>query len=82
MGTDKDVVHAGVYSMWVVGSGEAGVSSIFLRPMVEEGVLYLQSVGCKSVEEVFATNIASLSIPCGMCTSFCIRCRYAHRFVH
>ncbi len=53
-------MHAGD-SVGVVGGGEAGASSIFLGPMVEEGVLCSQGVGYENREEVVTTTIASLN---------------------
>jgi hypothetical protein len=58
LGTGKDVMHAG-NSMGMMGGGKTGVRGIFLRPVVEESVLHLQSVGCKNMEKVTASNIAS-----------------------
>jgi hypothetical protein len=42
----------------MVGGGKTSVCGIFFRPVVEESVFHLQSVGCKSMEEVVASNIA------------------------
>ncbi len=49
LGTGKDVMHAGK-SMGMVVGGKTGVCGIFLSLVVEEGVFYLQSVGCKNME--------------------------------
>jgi hypothetical protein len=57
LGTGKDVMHAGNF-MGMMGGGKIGVCGIFLRPVVEESVLHLQSVGCKNMEKVIASNIA------------------------
>ncbi len=56
--TGKDVMHGGD-SMGMVGGGKTSVCSIFLGPVVEEGVFHSQSAGCKNMEEVIASNIAS-----------------------
>ncbi len=47
-------------SMGMVGGGKTGVGGIFLGPVAEEGISHLQSVGCKNMEKVIASNIALL----------------------
>ncbi len=58
LGTGKDVMYAG-NSMGMVGGEKTGVCGIFLNPVVEEGIFYSQSVGCKNMEEFITSNIAS-----------------------
>jgi hypothetical protein len=67
VGTGKDVMHAGK-SVWVVGSGETGVSSILVRLVMKECVFYLQGVSSRNMEQVLATRIA----PCNAVWSKCL----------
>ncbi len=60
LGTGKDVMHSG-NSVGMVGGGETGVCGMFLGLVVEEGVFHSQSVGCKNMEKVIASNIASFN---------------------
>jgi hypothetical protein len=45
--------------MGMVGGGKTGVGGTFLGLVVEEGVFHLQSVCCKIMEKVIASNIVS-----------------------
>jgi hypothetical protein len=77
----KDVVHARNPAR-VMDGGKTSEGSIFFRLVMEEGVLYKQSMGGKNMEKVLPTGIAARNGNAMWAESFTVFVAGVHTYPH